>query len=122
MEVHFTVPDDLARRIEYIPEQVLPEVLASVFRAGVEEMTRSKREDSAHGKDMGQILASVLDAVKSLQTGSAAATSAQPSAEVVLVHRDGGVPTRQAGVIKPEPVLQVDDDDEDLGELLGLMK
>lgn len=122
MEVHFTVPEDLVRRIEYIPEQVLPEVLTSVFRAGIEKMTRPMPESHAQGADVAQLLALVLDTVKSVQPDVTATVSARPPAEKELVRQRVDAPVRQAVERRSEPVLQVDDDDDELGELLGLMK
>lgn len=122
MEVRFNVPEDLVRRIEYIPEYVLPEVLINVFRAGVEKMTKPNTEGQAREIILEQVLTSVLDTVKSLQAGDVILSPAHSVNDVKPTQQETDAYIQQAKELKVEPTLQIEDDDDDLGELLGMMK
>lgn len=115
MEVHFDLPDELARRIEYIPKHVLPEALLNVFRAGIVELAGScKAGQQVKGttdQELSEVVGLLMEAVKAAQDSTVAPVSLE-----TLQSKP------QVSEVKIKPVVQVEDDDDDLGELLGLMK
>lgn len=100
------------RKVEYIPENVLPDVLTEVFRAGF---------DFIIGKQMVKEKQEAPPAV-TLEALMAAVANLQQSSRPEVGELSGGAEKVNTAVEIVPVMPEVDENDEDLGDLLGMLK
>jgi len=112
MEVRFVVPEDIVRKVEYIPEKVLPDVLTEVFRAGfesiIEKQTVRKKQDIFPTETLEFLLAAVASLPQPVKPESGMSAKKDEPVDMTV----------DIGRVMPE----LEEDDEDLGDLLGMLK
>lgn len=113
MEVLFCIPEDLYSRFEYIPPEALPCVLESLLRKGL-EVIDSPANDRLHDNFQKQFsnsdLETILSAIKSLQVVSLNTTDNVEKIKPVIE------------IENTEIHISKEDDDDELGEFLDMMK
>lgn len=122
MEVFLSIPDDLVKYIEYIPKEALPEVIVSIMRKDILGRLEEKQLQTVSSIDMTtlmQLLQRIQDTVmQTVQSTQIVANQENTLKEGNKIMEEKIIKTKYEEV-KPMEILE---EDEDLGDLLDLLK
>lgn len=122
MEVFLSIPDDLVKYIEYIPKEALPEVIVSIMRKDILGRLEEKQLQTVSSIDMTtlmQLLQRIQDTVmQTVQSTQIVANQENTLKEDNKIMEEKIIKTKYEEV-KPMEILE---EDEDLGDLLDLLK
>lgn len=116
MILHLELPEDLAKRFEYIPETLLPEIVIDVLRKGFCEASKDVQQKSSLSASEDDLLRAILEKLKAEPVESTVSRSDTASKEVGADF--------EFKIKQEEPVIfdLCDEDEDALGDLLGMLK
>lgn len=115
MEVLISIPKDLEKYVEYLPEKALPSILSDIIK----ESILSKVEEAQNPKvEAGIDLSAVLNL---LQQSTPLPVIKQEEIEMSISREIEEVP-KVSEVIKVENVIIDDEDLDDLSDFIDMMK
>lgn len=122
MEVFLSIPDDLVKYIEYIPKEALPEVIVSIMRKDILERLEEKQLQTVSSIDMTMLM-QLLQRIQDTGMQTVQSTQIVANQENTL-KEDNKIMEEKIIKTKYEEVksMEILEDDEDLGDLLDLLK
>lgn len=122
MEVFLSIPDDLVKYIEYIPKEALPEVIVSIMRKDILGRLEEKQLQTVSSIDMTMLM-QLLQRIQDTGMQTVQSTQIVANQENTL-KEDNKIMEEKIIKTKYEEVksMEILEDDEDLGDLLDLLK
>lgn len=122
MEVFLSIPDDLVKYIEYIPKEALPEVIVSIMRKDILGRLEEKQLQTVSSIDTTMLM-QLLQRIQDTGMQTVQSTQIVANQENTL-KEDNKIMEEKIIKTKYEEVksMEILEDDEDLGDLLDLLK
>lgn len=121
MEVFLSIPDDLVKYIEYIPKEALPEVIVSIMRKDILGRLEEKQLQTVSSIDMTTLM-QLLQRIQDTVMQNVQSTQIVANQENTLKEDNN----MEEKIIKTKyeevKSMEILEDDEDLGDLLDLLK